>query len=184
MRILLAATAVSVGALTAIGVLGVAGAETTTTTTPAAVSAPLRTVSVQGVASAPVAPEANAATATAVYRQAMASAVTDGQSKAQFLAEKAGATLGAVQSIAEGGGGIECPGEEEYVGEQPDFGYASGGGEVFAGTSAPALARPRTPGSRKPAAKPHKKKRKRSAKAAVAATCTLSTQVALSYQLG
>ncbi len=183
MRILLTAAAVSVGALTAVGVLGVAGAETTTTVTTPVASAPLRTVSVQGVASAPVAPEANAATATAVYRQAMASAVTDGQSKAQYLAEKAGATLGAVQSIAEGGGGIECPGEEEYVGEQPDFGYATSGGGIVAGSSAPALARPRTPGTHKPAAKPHKKK-KRSAKAAVAATCTLSTQVALSYQLG
>jgi hypothetical protein len=183
MRILLTAAAVAIGALAAVGVLGVAGAETTTTATTPPASAPLRIVSVQGVASAPVAPEANAATATAVYRQAMASAVTDGQSKAQYLAEKAGATLGAVQSIAEGGGGIECPGEEEYVGEQPDFGYASSGGEVFAGTSAPALARPRAPGARKPIAKPHKKK-KRSAKAAGSATCTLSTQVALSYQLG
>jgi hypothetical protein len=182
MRILLTATAVTVAALTAVGVLGVAGAETTTTTTTPAASVPLRTVSVQGVASAPVAPEANAATATAVYRQAMASAVTDGQSKAQYLAEKTGATLGAVQSIAEGGGDIECPGEEEYVGEQPDFGYASGG-EIVAGSNVQALARPRTPGSHKPAVKPHKKK-KRSAKAAAAATCTLSTQVALSYQLG
>jgi len=182
MRILLTAAVVSVGALTAVGVLGVAGAETTTTATTPAASAPLRTVSVQGVASAPVAPEASAATATAVYRQAMASAVADGQSKAQYLAEKAGATLGAVQSIAEGGGGIECPGEEEYVGEQPDFGYATVGG-IVAGVSAPALARPRTPGARKPAVKPHKKK-KRSAKAAAAATCALSTQVTLSYQLG
>jgi hypothetical protein len=183
MRILLAAAAVSVGALTAIGVLGVAGAETTTTATTPAVSAPPRIVSVQGVASAPVAPEANAATATAVYRQAMAGAVADGQAKAQYLAEKAGATLGAVQSIAEGGGGIECPGEEEYAGEQPDFGYATAGG-IVAGSSVSAVARPRTPGARKPAVKPHKRKKKRSAKAAAAATCTLSTQVALSYQLG
>ena len=97
MRILLIAAAVAAGALTAVGVLGVAGAETTTTATTAPASAPLRTVSVQGVASAPVAPEASAATATAVYRQAMASAVTDGQSKAQYLAEKAGATLGAAE---------------------------------------------------------------------------------------
>lgn len=182
MRILVTAAAVSVGALTAIGVLGVAGAETTTTATAPAASVLPRTVSVQGVASAPVAPEASAATATAVYRQAMASAVTDGQSKAQYLAEKAGATLGAVQSIAEGGGYIDCPGEEEYTGEQPDFGYASGGG-VVAGATVRAVEGPRTPGTRKPAAKPHKKK-KRSAKAATAATCTLSTQVALSYQLG
>ena len=181
MRILLTAAAVSVGALAAVGVLGVAGAETTTTATTPAASVPPRIVSVQGVATAPLAPEANAATATAVYRQAMASAVTDGQSKAQYLAEKAGATLGPVQSIGEGGGGIECPGEEEYIGEQPDFGYATGGGEFVAGASAPALAR--TPSVRKPAAKSHKHK-KRSAKAAAAATCTLSTQVALSYVLG
>jgi hypothetical protein len=176
MRILLAAAAVSVGALAAVGVLGVAGAETTTTT-----GAPPRTVSVQGVASAPVAPEASGATATAVYRQAMAGAVADGQAKAQYLAEKTAATLGPVQSVAEGGGSIECPGEEEYTGEQPDFGYASSGGEFVAGSSAPALAR--TPSVRKPAAKPPRKHKKR-AKAAVAATCTLSTQVALSYQLG
>jgi hypothetical protein len=182
MRILLIAAAVAAGALTAVGVLGVAGAETTTTATTAPASAPLRTVSVQGVASAPIAPEASAATATAVYRQAMASAVTDGQSKAQYLAEKAGATLGAVQSIAEGGGDIECPGEEEYVGEQPDFGYANGG-EIVAGSSAPAVERVRTPSAHKPTVKPHKKK-KRSAKAAAGAPCTLSTQVALSYQIG
>jgi hypothetical protein len=183
MRILAVAAAISVLALGAIGVLGVAGAETTTTTTSTTpASAPLRSVSVQGVASAPLAPEANAATATAVYRQAMASAVADGQSKAQFLAEKAGATLGVVQGIAEGGGDISCPAEEEYTGEQPDFGYASGGG-IVAGASAPALARPHTPGTRKPAVKHTKKHRKTKAKAATAAVCTLSTQVALTYQL-
>jgi len=181
MRILAVAAAIAVVALGAIGVLGVAGAETTTTSiTPA--SAPLRTVSVQGVASAPVAPEANAATATAVYRQAMASAVADGQSKAQFLAEKADATLGAVQSIAEGGGSIDCPGDEEYQGEQPDFGYATGGG-ILVGANAPAASRARTPGTSKPAVKRPKQKRKRTAKAAAAAVCTLSTQVTLVYQL-
>jgi Protein of unknown function (DUF541) len=181
MKTLAVAAAISVIALGAIGVLGVAGAETTTSTTPASV--PLRTVSVQGVASAPVAPEANGATATAVYRQAMANAVADGQSKAQFLAEKAGATLGAVQSIAEGGGYIECPSGEEYSGEQPDFGYVNGGG-IVAGASAPAIAGPRTPSVRKPAVKRPKKRRKPKAKAAAAAVCTLSTQVTLAYQLG
>jgi hypothetical protein len=182
MRILAVAAAISVVALGAIGVLGVAGAETTTTSTTTPASAPLRTVSVQGVASAPVAPEANGATATAVYRQAMASAVADGQSKAQFLAEKAGATLGAIQSVAEGGGYIDCPSGEEYSGEQPDFGYASGGG-IVAGSSVPAVAGPRTPSARKPVVK-RKKRHKAKAKAAAAAVCTLSTQVALAYQLG
>ena len=180
MRIAIAAAAVVAGALLAVGVLSVASAETTPAPAPAA-SAPVRTVSVQGVATAPVAPEANAATATAVYRQAMAAAVVDGQAKAQFLAEKAGATLGAVQSIAEGGGYIDCPTGEEYQGEQPDFGYASGG-EVIEAAGVPAAAPRTAPSAPKPVIRHHKKKR--SAKAAAAAACTLSTQVALAYQLG
>ena len=57
----------------------------------------------------------------------MAAAITDGHGKAEFLASKAGVTLGSVQSIVEGGGYINCTGDEEssyaeYEGEQPDFG--------------------------------------------------------------
>ena len=55
---------------------------------------PSRTVSVEGVATVPIAQNANLAAATSVYRQGMAAAVADGQSKAEFLASKAGATLG------------------------------------------------------------------------------------------
>jgi hypothetical protein len=175
MKILVTAAAVSVGALIAVGVLGVASAETT----PAPPGSILpRTVSAQGVANAPIAPEASAEAAIAAYRQALASAVADGQGKARFLAEKAGATLGAVQSLEEGGGYIQCPEGEEYQGAQPDFGYASGGG-IVAGSS---LAAPRraTPRTRKPPVKRHKK---HSAKAAAGAPCTLSTQVGLAYQL-
>jgi hypothetical protein len=179
MKILIAAAAVLATALIAVGVLSVASAETTTTS-PAAVSAPLRTVSVEGVASEPLASEASAATATAAYRQGMADAIGDGQAKAQFLAEKTGATLGAAQSIGEGGGSIECPEGQEYQGAQPDFGYASGYGAI-AGSTVSAAERP-TPLTRKPAAKHHKQKRKAKAKAA-SVSCTLSTQVALVYQL-
>jgi hypothetical protein len=64
--------------------LGTAVAEAPTTTT-------LRTVSVEGVGTQPIAQNADAATATGVYRQAMAAAVTDGQSKAEFLTGKVGA---------------------------------------------------------------------------------------------
>jgi hypothetical protein len=177
MRILIAAAAVATSALVAAGALGVAGADTTPA--PAPTSVLPRTVSVQGVASAPVASEASVATATAAYRQAMASAVADGQSKAQFLAEKAGAALGAVQSIGEGGGYISCPGEEEYQGGQPDFGSA-GGGETFAAAPSVAGATVRHPAVRKPAAK-HRKRH--TAKQATAESCTLSTQVALAYLL-
>ena len=169
-----AATAI---ALVAAGMLGVASAEAPTTATPPP------TVSVQGVAHEPIAQSASAATATTVYRQGMADAIGDGQAKAQFLAGKAGVTLGSVQSIVEDGGDIECAGYEEYLGEQPDFGSPS----VVA--SAPGVITPRavtktTPKAHKPAVKHRKKKRKApSAKLAVAASCTLSAQVSLVYTL-
>ena len=97
--------------------LGVASAEAPTT------ASPPPTVSVQGVAIEPIEQSASSATATTVYRQGMAAAITDGQAKAQFLASSAGVTLGAVQGIVENGGYIGCTGNEvEYLGEQPDFG--------------------------------------------------------------
>jgi hypothetical protein len=196
MRIVLAAFAAATVGLVAAGALGVAVAAettttptTTTTTTTTTVTstaaantlntAPPRTVAVQGVATEPIEITANATAATAVYRQAMAAAISDGQTKAQFLAGKAGAALGLVQSIAEGGGGIYCPGNLEYEGEQPDFGNGITPGNVVAGASAPAL--------RRPAAKPSKPikhaKHKHRARRATLATCTLSTQVALVYGL-
>ena len=179
MRIAIAAVSVASVALIAAGTLGVAGAETTTT--PATAAAP-RIVSVQGVASAPVEPTASAATATGVYRQAMGAAILDGQSKAQFLAEKTGATLGPVQSVAEGGGYIQCPGEEEYQGAQPDFG--SGAAGEFSAAAAPSVAVAKghlAPSVHRAPAK-HRKHRGTAKKSAVE-PCTLSTQVALSYQL-
>jgi hypothetical protein len=194
MRIVLAASAAVTVGLIAFGALGVAGAETppapattTTVTSTVAPSAPLppRTVAVEGVATEPIDPNANAVTATAVYRQAMADAIADGQAKAQFLAGKAGATVGPVQSIAEGGGYINCAGDVEYQGEQPDFGSAGPSGNVIAGASVPA-ARPvhaaKPPKPAKPAKHPKARKR-HSAKKAAAAACTLSTQVALAYAL-
>lgn len=179
MKILIAAAAVLATALIAVGVLSVASAETTPAPATAA-STPVRTVSVEGVATEPLAAEASAASATAVYRQGMADAISDGQAKAQFLAEKAGGTLGAPQSVSEGGGSIECSEGQEYLGAQPDFGYGSGVGVIAA--PAESVARRPTPLTHKPAVKHHKVKRKAKAKAA-AVTCMLSTQVALVYQL-
>jgi hypothetical protein len=186
MRIVVTATVIVAASLILVGVLGVAGAETTTstTTTPTTATAtnpPLRTVSVQGVATEPIEQSASAAAATGVYRQAMASAVSDGQVKAQFLASQAGATLGQVQSMAEGGGYIQCAGSEEgYLGEQPDFGSA---GNYATPEIAPrAIAKAVAP---RAAVKPRKPKRKKKsvAKKASATTCTLSTQVSLVYAL-
>jgi hypothetical protein len=200
MRLIIPATTVTVVSLIVAGLLGVASAEAPTTTTPPP------TVSVQGVATEPIEQNASSVTATAVYRQGMADSITDGQAKAQFLASKAGVTLGSVQSIVEGGGYIGCTGGEEssndeYQGAQPDFGSPG------ATTSTPVFNAPRalnkaTPGVRKPAAKHGKKKPKKpSAKQASATTtdaktasatattasmttCTLSTQVSLVYTLG
>jgi hypothetical protein len=162
------------------GVLVLAAeAETTSSSTPQT-SAPLRTVSVEGVAKTPIAVAASSEAAITAYRQAMAAAITDGQAKAQFLAEKAGGTLGQVQSIAEGNGYIQCPGEVEYEGAQPDFGSGSilERPAVAPAAAAPALAKAH---KAKPPAKHHKR---RTAKKSAAESCTVSTQVALVYQLG
>ncbi len=165
-------------ALVAAGMLGVASAEAPTNPTPSP------TVSVQGVAVEPIEQSASLATATAVYRQGMADAIADGQSKALFLASKAGVTLGAVQSIVENGGYIGCTGNEiEYLGEQPDFG-SPGGGIAQAGASTPRVLNAGTPGVRKPAVKHARKKRKAPvAKRASVAGCTLSAQVSLVYAI-
>jgi hypothetical protein len=181
MRIAFAAAGLAATGLVAGGVLVMTAGAETTPTPPA--SAPVRIVSVQGIAKEPVDSAASAEAATAVYRQAMAAAIGDGQAKAQFLAEKAGATLGQVQSIGEGGGYIQCPEGEEYQGGQPDFG--SGIGEVVGVASPPIAAGRATPTIHKaPAKKPPAKHPKRHpAKKAAAEPCTLSTQVALVYQL-
>jgi hypothetical protein len=173
MRIAIAVAGMAATGLVAGGVL-VMAASAETTSTPAPTPA-LRTVSVQGVASEPLTSTASVETATTVYRQAMAAAILDGQAKAQFLAEKAGTTLGQAQNIGEGGGYISCPEGVEYQGGQPDFG--SGSSDVVA-PLAESRAAPTV--HRVPAKKPRKR---RSARKAAAESCTLSTQVALIYQL-
>jgi hypothetical protein len=159
--------------------LGVASAEAPTGT-------PARTISVGGVAKVPIAQGADAATANAVYRQGMAAAVSDGAEKAGFLATKAGATLGAVQSLVEGGGYIECTGagESEYVqytGEQPDFASPSArGGPIPLRANAVAPARP--PRARKPSVK-RRRHTSPSAKKAAAPGCMLTAEVSLAYAI-
>lgn len=173
MRIVVVAVAIAAVGLLAAGILGVAGAETPPAPTS---TAPQRTVSVEGVAGVPVASEASGEAANAAYRQAMAAAIADGQGKAQFLAEKSGTTLGAVQSVAEGTGYIQCPGEMEYQGAQPDFGQ--GAPVISAGS---AVAAPRAVVHSRHVSAKHRKRRK--ARKASAQTCALSTQVALVYAL-
>lgn len=179
MRIVMAAVGAVFIGLIAVGVLGVASAETTTNE---GSSAPVRTVSVQGVAAVPVAANATRSDATGAYREAMAAAIADGKEKAQFLAEKAGASISEVQSIAEEDGYIECPGEEEYTGAQPDFG--SGGRGVYSTGPLVAAGAVPHPAVRRPkhAVKHHR--RRHGAKQASAEPCSLSTEVSLVYQLG
>ncbi len=167
--------------LFAANMLGVAVAEAPTTV-------PVRTVSVQGVAILPIGSTANAAAATAVYREGMAAAVTDGQSKAEFLTGKVSATLGAPINIVEDGGYINCSGGgeseyAEYEGEQPDFGVARGPAVT---TSSPesAAAAPRAPLSATIKAKRPRHKRRITAKKATATSCKLTAQVSLTYTIG
>jgi hypothetical protein len=185
MRIAIMATVAAALALLAVSMLGVASAEAPTTTTPTTTtvatpppaSTPVPTVSVQGVANVPIAQGSNAASATAAYRQGMAAAVSDGQSKAEFLAGKVGATLGSAQNVTEGGGSIQCTSEEskyaEYEGEQPDFGSSESSVLADRPVSAPAAA----------VTRPKVKRKRPKAKKAAAATCTLSAQVSLVYAI-
>jgi hypothetical protein len=175
MRIAIAASAAAMATMIAAGMLGVATAEAPT-------SAPVRTVSVEGVAIESIDQSATAAAATAVYRQGMTDAVNDGLAKAQFLASKVGATLGAAQSVVEGGGYISCVGEAEYLGEQPDFG-SPGVSIPQSGVTAPAVRRGAAPGVGAPLVKHRKRRKTPAAKKATVSTCSLSTQVSLSYAL-
>lgn len=150
--------------------LGVAVAEAPAPTAP-------RTISVEGVASVPIGQADNAAGATAVYRQGMAGAVADGQSKAEFLAGKVSATLGAVQSLGEGGGEISCTASEasgyaEYEGEQPDFGSVAQGGVTYAAPKAAHVVKPKSKAKSRPVAKK-----------ATAGSCTLTARVSVVYAI-
>jgi len=189
MRNAIAAILLVTAGVFAANMLGVAAAEaptstTTTSTSTTPVSAtPAPTVSVDGVATVPIAQGASVAVATTVYREGMAAAVTDGHSKAEFLAGKAGVTLGSVQSVAEGAGSISCTGGDEesgyseYQGGQPDFG-SSGSSVAYA--VAPQARATLTKKAHKPVAHP---KKKPAAKVAAATTCTLSASVSLTYQI-
>jgi hypothetical protein len=176
-RSAIAAIGTAVAAFFAVNMLGVAVAEAPTGT-------PLRTIGVQGVATVPIGQADNAAAATAVYREGMAGAVADGQSKATFLAGKLSATLGPIQTVVEDGGYISCSGGgesgyAEYEGEQPDFGSAPRQMAV-----APAAAQLNQPARATHGAKPKRTKRKRpSAKRAAAVTCRLTAQVSLVYTI-
>ena len=179
MRNAIAATVVVLVGLAVANMLGVAAAEAPTTSP----TTPVRMISVEGVATVPVTQGANRATATAAYREAMAAALADGQSKAEFLASKAGVTLSLVQNIAEGGGSINCTGGEEseyveYQGEQPDFGSTDQSVSPIEAAAAPSVAKAKVG---KPA---HKRRKKHpTAKKANVAGCTLSTQVSLAYAI-
>jgi hypothetical protein len=121
------------------------------------------------------------ATANGVYRQALAAALADGRSKAEFLASNVSAALGPVQSLAEGGGYITCTASdgsyEEYEGQQPDFPSSQVGVGVL-GAASPALGRP-VVGHRLA-----RSRHRSTAHKATAPGCTLRASVSVSYQIG
>jgi hypothetical protein len=170
---LAAAIALAVGGLVGVG-------EATEASTG---NGPVRAVSVEGVASVPIGATASAATANGTYRRALAEAVADGLSKAQLLAEKTASSVGAIQTVSEGSGSIECPEGVEYEGVMPDFGQ---GGSVYGAPGAVSGAgavSPRTAPKRKSAPKRPRRQRPQAKKANVTG-CALSARVGLVYQLG
>jgi hypothetical protein len=183
MRIAILASGVVTGGLIAACVLGVAAAETQTAGQPAVLSPP-PFVSVQGVAAEPLAQNASAQSATAVYHQAMSEAVADGLAKAQLLAGKAAATLGEVQSVTEDGGAIQCAGETQYEGEAADFG-SPGTDDTSVGfnTASRAAAPAGNAVSGKPPSAHAKHRKRHAAKKSSVTGCTLSAEVSLTYAL-
>jgi hypothetical protein len=180
-RKLVPAIVVVAAVLFAASMLGVAVAEAPTST-------PLRTVSVEGIANVPIPQTASAAAATAVYREGMASAVTDGQSKATFLAEKTASTLGPVQNVTESGGYIWCRGSSEgegveYEGEQPDFGSGEERGILAAPEAAASTPSSGSVPKQKAAVKKRKKVKHPVAKKATVGSCVLTAQVSLVYTI-
>jgi hypothetical protein len=188
-RAILIAALVLVAAAVA-GTLGIAAGEG-----PAGSNAS-RVVDVEGVGVVPIPAKATAAQATAVYREGQAKALSDGQSKAQFIAEKEGVALGVPVTTVEDGGSIECSGWVEgegysryvpYEGEQPDFGVArlatsgSGSGPSVMGTAAPA-----SPSSQRAAHRPKGRHRRHTATKASASApgCNLTAEITLAYALG
>lgn len=189
------------GALAATAATETAPTPATTETAPAP-TAPLRVVSVGGLGFEQIPSEADQTSADAAYQQALTEALADGLAKARLLATDADATLGPAQEITEQGGYVECPGEVEYAGAQPDFAYAEGS-YLAEPTPAPeAVARstgaaPRKVRHKAKAKGRHKGPSKRghghaastaasasaSASAAAATTCTLSANVTVSYEL-
>lgn len=101
---------------TAAGLIAASVLGTATAQSP--VSGPPRTVAVQGSASAAISSAADGDAANSAYRQGLVAAVSDGQSKAAFLAGRVGGGLGPVQSVSEGGGYIDC-GDGDYNGSSP-----------------------------------------------------------------
>jgi hypothetical protein len=181
MRIAILATGATAGGLILAGVLGIASAETTTTGQPSSVPPP-RLVSVQGVASEPVAQNASAQSATGAYHQALGEAVSDALTKAQLLAGKAAVTLGPAQSVTEDGGEIQCAGEAEYEGEAGDIG-SSDGTVVGFNTAGRAVAPALSGVAGKPGGGHVKHKKHRAAKKASAAGCAVTAEVSLTYSL-
>jgi hypothetical protein len=179
-----AAIVVAIASFFAANMLSVAVAEAPTVT-------PLRTISVEGVATLPIGQFDDGTAATAVYREGMAAAVTDAQSKAGFLAGKVGGTVATVQSVVEGGGYINCIGGDEssyaeYDGVEPDFG--TGPTPSIASAPESASSAPAKESSGRPVRrlKPKRAKKRKMpvAKKATAVSCTLTAQVSLVYALG
>ena len=175
MRITVCAGVAAAIALAAGGLVGVGEATEATTTNG---NAAIRTVSVEGVAVVSIERTANRMTANSTYRKALAEAVADGQSKAQLLAEKTGSTLGAIQTVREGSGSLEC-GEAEYEGVMPDFGQ---GGSLYATPGAAAVSPTSRVKHTSSPGRPHRKRRQ--AKKADVTQCSLAADVGLVYQLG
>jgi hypothetical protein len=168
-------------ALATVGLLGIASAEAPTGATSTA------TISVEGVGTAPIGVSDSGTAATAVYREGMAKALADAQTKGVFLATNSGTTLAGALNVTEQGGYIECasssnPGYAEYEGEQPDFGEGVQTGSLN-GAAAPESAAAVGKSLDHVSHRPKVKRGHPEAKKASVTTCTLTAEVSVVYSV-
>jgi len=159
----------------------------------------VHTISVVGVGYAPIPPMANRTEADVDYNQAMINAVANGLSKAQALAEAAGARVGSIEAISESGKRKEtqcknAAGESApYKGIEPDAGTAEPPTIAvepalpFTVVSPLAVAKAPTPAKHK--RKKHRRIERKTHRAiartaeSVATSCEVSSELTLIYGL-
>lgn len=142
-----------------------------------------RTIATAGAGNTTVPRTAGQGAVDAAYRQALSQAIDDARRKADFLAQKIGATLAREQTVTEDEGFVDCGDDEQSVGGAGQQRGASAPADSGASVGGQTHGRLRLPPLPKPKPKPKRHKRHKTVKRAVTSTCMVSANVSVTYAL-